>query len=102
MSDTDYNEKRADARKVTRENFLAATFLLGADRRQYGGMITRLRNNYTKGQHNYPATVQKFQALLTSWEGEKSLVHGSNKGFSFANVVNDDDSYGADAGNGDA
>ena len=40
MSDTDYDEKRADAIEVTREKFLTATFLLRADRRQYGRTIT--------------------------------------------------------------
>ena len=33
---------------------------------------------------------QKAQALLTSWEGEKSPVHGSNKEIIFSNVVNND------------
>ena len=77
-SDTDYNKKLADASKVVREKFLAATFLLGADRRQYRGMSTQLRNGYTKGQHTYPETVQKFQSLSKAWEGKKYPVHGSN------------------------
>ena len=101
MSDTDYDKKCADASKVEREKFLAATFLLGADRRQYGGMTTQLRNDYTKGQQIYPETVQKVQAVLMVWEGEKSLVHGSNEGLSFTNVV-DDNSDGVDAGDSDA
>ena len=45
--------------------------------------------------------VQKPQALLTAWEGEKYPVHGSNEGLSFANVVNNDDGDGGDADNGD-
>ena len=100
--DTDYNKKSADASKVTREKFLADIFLLGADIRQYGRMITHLRNNYVKGQQNYPETVQKVQALLMAWEGEKDPVHVCNEGLSFANVVNDDDGDGGDDGDGDA
>ena len=69
MTDTDYNEKCADASEVAREKFLTAIFLLGADISQYRGMIPQLRNDYVKGQQTYPATVQKVQALLTVWEG---------------------------------
>ena len=101
-SDTDYDEKRADSSEVTREKFLAATFLLGADRRQCGGIITQLRKYYAKGQQTHPATVQKFQSLLTTCEGDKSPVHGSNEGLSFANVVNNNDGNRGDARDGDA
>ena len=65
-------------------------------------MITQLQNNYAKGQQTYPATVQKSQALLTAWEEGKAPVHRSNKGLSFANVVNNDNGDGGDAGDGDA
>ena len=102
MVDTEYHEKRADASKVARGEFLATTFLLGADRHQYRGMITQPRNDYMKGQHTYPATVQKVQALLKIWEGEKSPAHGSNEGLNFANVENEDDGDGGDVCNGDA
>ena len=100
--DTEYDKNRADASKVARGKFLTATFLLGADRRKYGGIIIQLRNDYVKGQQTYPARVQKVQALLTAWEGEKPPVHGSNEGLIFANVVNDDDGDGGNAGDGDA
>ena len=95
-SDADYDKKPAEASEVVGEKFLAATFLLGADRRQYGGMMTQLRNDYANGQKTYPATVQKAQALLTEWEGDKYPVHGSDEGLRF-----DDDNRGA-AGKGDA
>ena len=64
-------------------------------------MITHLRNDYEKGQQTYPETVQKLQALLTTWEGEKDPVHRSNKGLSFTNVVNNEDKNGGNAGDGD-
>ena len=49
-SDTNNDKKRADASEVERKKFLAATFLLGEDRHQYGGMITQLRSDCTKVQ----------------------------------------------------
>ena len=56
--------------------------------------MTQPRNDYTKGQHTYTATVQKAQALLTAWGEEKTSVHGSKEGQTFANIVNDVDSDG--------
>ena len=100
--DPNYDENYADASKVAREKFLVATLLLVAYIHQYGGMITQLRNYYAKGQYTYPATVQKAQALLKAWEGEKSLVNGPNKGLSCANVANDDDGDGGASSEGDA
>ena len=41
-TDDDYDKKRARAKAVAREKFLAAAFLLGAYRRQYRGMMTQL------------------------------------------------------------
>ena len=64
-------------------------------------MITQLQNDYSKSQQTYPVTVQKSQALLTAWEGDKYPVHRSNKGLIFAKVMNDDDSDGGAAGKGD-
>ena len=58
--------------------------------------MKKLKNYYSKGQHNYPPTVKKAQAMLTAWEGDKLPVHGSNEGLAFNNVVNDNN------GNGDA
>ena len=60
--------------------------------------MTQLCNDYAKGQQNYPVTVQKPQALLTAWEGEKAQVHGFKEGLSFANVVNDDNDKRSDDG----
>ena len=45
--------------------------------------------------------MQKVQALLTAWEGEKSPVHRSNEELSFANFVNNGDGNRGDAGNSD-
>ena len=52
--DTDYDENYADASEVAREKFLADTFLLRADRRQYRGMVAQLMNEYAKVQQTYP------------------------------------------------
>ena len=90
-SDNDYDEKRAGAVDVAWEKFFAAIFHLGAYRCQYGGMMTQLRKNYSKGQQTYPETVQKEQVLLTVWEGVKYPVHGSNEGLSLSSVVNGND-----------
>ena len=92
--DSDYDKKFAESREVAGGGFLAATFLPGADRRQYRGG--------EKGQKTYPETVQKAQDLLKEWEGEKAPVHGSYEGMSFANVVNNDDRYRGAANEGDA
>ena len=40
--------------------------------------------------------------MLTAWEGEKSPVHRYKEGLRFANVVNDNDDDGGNAGDGDA
>ena len=58
----------------------------------------QLRNNYAEVQQTYPYTVQKSKALLTAWEGEKTLVHGSNEELSFANFENDNNSNRVAAG----
>ena len=65
-------------------------------------MITQLRNDYAKGQQTYPEMVQKSQALLTAWEGEKYPLHGSNEGLSFSNVVNENNDDRGDSGDTDA
>ena len=101
-TDENYNKKRAGEKYVTQEKFLAALILLGADRHQYGGIMNQLCNNYYKGQHKYPATVQNAQALLTAREGERAPVHGSNDRTSFAKVVSGENVDRGTAGNGDA
>ena len=59
--------------------------------------MSELCNGYAKGQKTYPEMVQKTQSLLAVWEGEKTPVHGSNKGLNLFNAVNDgDDGGGAD------
>ena len=65
-SDHNYVAKQAGEKYSRRKKFLAAAFLIGEDKRQYGWMMTQLSNNYTKGQQSYILTVQKAQALLTA------------------------------------
>ena len=63
--------------------------------------MTQIRNDYAKGHQTYPETVQKDQAVLMAWEGEKYPVHRPNGGLSFSNVVNNySDNRGA-SGDGD-
>ena len=99
---TDYGKFCADASYVERGEIFAATFLLTADRCQYGSIITQLRNDYTKVQQTYPSTVQKVQALLTVWEEEKSPMHRYNNRLSFANIMNDRNGDWGHASNDDA
>ena len=37
---------------AAQEKLLAENFVLEADRRQYGGMMTQLKNDYAKGHQN--------------------------------------------------
>ena len=94
-------KKRAGASDVAHGKFLVATFILRADRRQCGGMMTQLHNDYAKGHKTYPDTAQKAQALLKEGEGKKSPIHGSNEGIIFSNVVNNKNGNRGAASNGD-
>ena len=58
-SEHDYVANQAGLKAAAREKFLVAAFLIGADRRQYRGMMTQLRNYYAKGQQTYPSTLQR-------------------------------------------
>ena len=66
------------------------------------GVITQLRNDYSKGQQTYPETVHNSQSLLMAWEGETLPVHRCNKGLSFFNIVNNNDDGEGAAVNGNA
>ena len=64
--------------------------LVGSNRRCYGKLLEDLKNNFTQGHDNYPATLQQAYSLLVHWKQDPRnivcLIGGTNDGIAFTNV----------------
>ena len=52
---------------TAREIYLACTFVINSDLRQYGRLLEDLENDYTKGNDNYPRNMVKAYQLLNEY-----------------------------------
>ena len=57
-----------------KSTLLAAALLMGADRKRYTGLITDLENSYSKGQDDWPKSVNDAYALLCNWRVDRGLI----------------------------
>ena len=88
MTETQTKEVQAESR----ERYLAAAFLLSADRTRYGKLIEDMENDYLQGRNNYPTTVTSAYHLITNWKQDprnvmRSLGQGGNVGVSFTTTT---------------
>ena len=85
----DENELAA-AEAAARERVLAIGLLVGSDCRHYGKLLEDLKNDFTQGHNNYPATLQQVYSLLVHWKQDPHnivhLISGTNDSVAFTNV----------------
>ena len=58
----------ATAKEVVREKYLTIAFLLVSDLKRYGKLLLDLRNDFAKGQKNYPTTMRAEKSLMISYD----------------------------------
>ena len=56
----------AAEKAVTKDNYLAIAFILGADRNRYGKLVEDLENAFLQGRNDYPDTLSGAFNLLSN------------------------------------
>jgi hypothetical protein len=78
------------AKEVSREEYLACAFLLGADRKRYGKLMEDTENAYIQKDDKYPKTLVEAYNLLIHWKQDpKNLMQvlgSTNDGVVFTNL----------------
>jgi hypothetical protein len=78
------------AEKNAREQYLACTFLLGSDRKQYGKLLENLENEFTQKTDKWPKTITDAYSLLLNWKQDPrnllQIVGASSDGVAFTNI----------------
>jgi Zinc knuckle len=70
---TDAERLRVSA--AARERYLATAFIMGADRRRFGGLLRDIENSYLRNTDIYPKTMTAAFNLLANWKEEASRTH---------------------------
>lgn len=81
------------AENYTKEEYLACSFLMGADRHRYGKLLEDLENDFTQRRDNYPKTLVDAYNLLVHWKQDPRnlmrVLGTSSDGVAFANINTD-------------
>jgi hypothetical protein len=79
-------------RKDAKDQNLAASFIMNADRSRYGPLITDLENNFLQGTDRWPKTLPDAHSLLSDWSQGQQAQHlgPPNDGVSFLNEHGDE------------
>jgi hypothetical protein len=81
------------AKEVSREEYLACAFLLGADRKRYGKLMEDTENVYIQKDDKYPKTLVEAYNLLIHWKQDpKNLMQvlgSTNDGIAFTNLCDE-------------
>ena len=88
----------AAEKAVTKDNYLAIVFILGADRNRCGKLVEDLENAFLQGRNDYPDTLSGAFNLLSNWRQDprnQLRAAGTNDGVTFTTADGDDD-QGAD------
>ena len=84
--DEDLDEdKRKTINAAAREIYLSCAFVIASDPKRYGRLVKELKNDYTKGNNNYPTNMVKAYQLINeykSWSPRTSLSEASVVAFS--------------------
>ena len=89
----------AAEKAVTKDNYLATAFILGADRNRYGKLVEYLENAFLQGRNDYPETLAGAYNLLLNWRQDpRNQLHagGSNDGVAFTTTSEGDDEEGVE------
>ena len=82
--------EQALIKRDAQAQYLATTFILGADQSKYRRLIENLENDHLQGRNNYPTTVAAAYNLLTNWKQDPcnimQIVGPTNDGVSFTNM----------------
>jgi hypothetical protein len=74
---------------VARDKCLVVAYLSGSDKNRYGSLVEDLENDYTKGNNNYPETLNAAYNLVVNYRNHQrpaSHVFIDSEGMTFANV----------------
>ena len=52
---------------TARDIYLSFAFVINSNLKQYGRLIEKLENNYTKGNDNYPRNIVKVYQLINEY-----------------------------------
>jgi hypothetical protein len=64
----DEADKMEDAKRASRQRFLATAFILNSDRLRYGELIRELANGFVKGRNEYPEDLLSAHKLLVKYQ----------------------------------
>jgi hypothetical protein len=78
------------AKKYDKAQYLACTFLLGADRKIYGRLLENLENDFTQKTDRWLKTINNAYSLLVNWKQDPrnlmQVLWASSDGVAFTNV----------------
>eukprot|EP00957_Ditylum_brightwellii_P094476 7193763-Ditylum_brightwellii.AAC.1 len=88
--DTIGNEDREEAKRDTKEAYLAWVFLSNANKVKFVPLLRDLANSHLQGNDKYPRTITAAHKLLVGWEGGTYSIPGpSNNGIAYTTVGDD-------------
>jgi hypothetical protein len=78
------------AKKYAKAQYLACTFLLGADRKRYGRLLENLENDFTQKTDRWSKTINDAYSLLVNWKQDPrnlmQVLGASSDGVAFTNI----------------
>jgi hypothetical protein len=75
----DEAEKSDEAKRASRQRFLATAFIMNSDRIRYGELIRDLANSFVKGRNEYPEDLVSAHKLLVEYQtSNKSIKKKDN------------------------
>ena len=80
-----YEDERATINTAAREIYLSCAFIVASDPNRYGRLVEELKNDYTKGNNDYPTNMVKAYQLINeykSWTPRTSLSEDLGVAFS--------------------
>ena len=79
------------AEKYAKEQYLACTFIFGADRKRYGRLLENLENDFTQKTERWPKTITDAYSLLINWKQDPrnllQVLGASSDGVAFTKNV---------------
>lgn len=64
--------ERAQAQDQAKDQYLAVMFLVNSDKKQYGGLIRDIENEYTRGSDTYPTTLSAAYDYIVNYRADRT------------------------------
>ena len=89
----------ADAKEACREQFIATTFLFGADKQRYGDLLIDMQNEHVISGRPYPATLTDAYNIIVNYKHkmtprDRNKNKGGSEGMAFLQGEEDDNGDG--------